>query len=121
MRTKNEARAALGARAEALVCDLLNERGFEIVARNVRVGRKEIDIVARRGDLLVFCEVRSRSRSGFVAPLETIGPAKVRNVRAAARRWLRERQLRGVAVRFDAASVLFDDPRGVIEYVEGAF
>ncbi len=121
MRRKNDGRAALGARAEGLVCDHLIARGFTIVARNVRVGRKEIDIIARRASLLVFCEVRSRARSSFVSPLATIDGAKVRNVREAARRLLLERGWRGVTVRFDAASVVFDDPEGTVEYVEGAF
>src|SRR5690606_32230296 len=118
---KKDARAALGARAESLVCDHLAARGFSIVARNVRVGRKEIDIVARRGDLLVFCEVRARARSGFVSPLATIDRTKMRNVREAAQRWLLEHGEGKMAIRFDAAAVVFDDPKGAIEYVEDAF
>lgn len=115
------ARAALGARAESLVCTHLVARGFSIVARNVRVGRKEIDIVARRGDLLVFCEVRARDRSDFGSPLATIDRAKMRNVREAARIWLLENGAGKMAVRFDAAAVVFDEPEGRIDYVEDAF
>lgn len=120
-RNDRGARAELGARAEALVCAHLVGRGFRIVERNLRVGRKEIDIVARRGGLLVFCEVRARSRSDFVSPLATIDRAKMRNVREGARAWLLQQGWRGLAIRFDAAAVVFDDPAGTIEYVEGAF
>ncbi len=121
MHHEKDHRAALGARAEGLVCELLIARGYAIVERNVRVGRKEIDIIARRGDLVVFCEVRARSRTDFVAPLATIDRTKVRNVREAAGQWLSRTSWRRVAVRFDAASVVFDRPEGTIEYVEGAF
>lgn len=114
-------RRELGARAESLACEHLVARGFTIIARNLRVGALELDIVARRGDLIVFCEVRARSRSGFVSPLETIDRAKIRRVREAASRWLHERGCRRVAVRFDAAAVVFDRPEGELEYVENAF
>lgn len=114
-------RKRLGDRAEALVCELLEARGYAIVARQARVGRKEIDVIARRGRLVVFCEVRARKRSGFVSPLETIDRAKVQRIRTAAAGWLRERDWRGHAIRFDAAAVTFDDPAGAIDYVEDAF
>jgi putative endonuclease len=112
---------ALGARAEAIVCAHLVDRGYAIVARNARVGRKEIDVIARRGRLFVFCEVRARARAGFVSPLATIDRAKVQRIRAAAAQWLRDRRARGFAVRFDAAAVTFDDPEGTLDYVENAF
>lgn len=121
MATRQSERKVLGARAEALACEHLIARGFTILGRNVRVGAKEIDIIARRGDLLVFCEVRARSRSGSISPLETIDRAKAQRIREAARRWLYESRLRRVAVRFDAAAVLFDEPEGTLEYVEDAF
>jgi putative endonuclease len=121
MRAQRDRRKALGARAEDRVCEHLVARGFRILERNVRVGPKEIDIVARRGDLLVFCEVRARASAAFVSPLETIGPTKIRNIRDAARRYLAEREIRGLAIRFDAAAVVFDVPEGRLDYIENAF
>lgn len=103
------------------MCELLEDRGYAIVARQARVGRKEIDVIAKRGRLVVFCEVRARKRGGFVSPLATIDRAKIQRVRSAAAGWLREREWRGYAIRFDAAAVTFDDPAGLIDYVENAF
>ena len=103
------------------MCEALEGRGYAIVARQARVGRKEIDVIARRGRLVVFCEVRARRRGGFVSPLETIDRAKIGRIRSAAAEWLRERAWRGLAIRFDAAAVTFDDPAGTIDYVEDAF
>lgn len=122
MAREERARAArLGERAEALVCDHLQGRGYTIVARRARVGRLEIDVIAERGGLLVFVEVRARRSGAFVSPLATITHKKIARIRAAAATWLRARRLHGRAVRFDAAAVTFDDPRGAIDYVEDAF
>lgn len=121
MATRQSERRDLGARAESLVCEHLIGRGFTILGRNVRVGAKEIDVIARRGALVVFCEVRARARSGSISPLETIDRAKAQRIRDAARRWLYESRLRRVAVRFDAAAVVFDAPEGILDYIEDAF
>ncbi len=121
MRSTRRERRQLGARAETLVCDHLSARGYQIVGRNVRVGPKEIDIIARRGELVIFCEVRARSNADFGSPLASIGPSKIHNIREAARGFLLDRRWRGVAIRFDAAAVVFDVPDGRLDYVEGAF
>lgn len=113
-------RKQMGLRAEQLACDHLSQLGFELVARNVRVGRLEIDIIARRGRLLIFCEVRSRASSHVMTPAQSIDVHKVRRVRQAAAQWLRANNARG-EVRFDVASVLFDTPEGRLNYLEGAF
>lgn len=114
-------RKALGQQAEQLACDHLQQQGFEIVARNARVGRLELDVVARRGRLLVFCEVRSRSSDRLMTPAQSIDARKVARVRQAAAQWLRQVQAGPVNVRFDVASVLFDVPEGRLNYLEGAF
>jgi putative endonuclease len=114
-------RATLGRRAEELACAHLSRLGFEIVARNARVGRLELDVIARRGALVVFCEVRSRSSDRLMTPAQSIDPRKVARVRAAAAQWLRAARPGAVQVRFDVASVLFDDPEGRLNYLEGAF
>lgn len=111
----------LGARAESIVCDLLEDRGYAIVARNVHVGRNEIDIIARRGRLVIFCEVRARARTDFVSPLATIDAGKVRRVRTAAASWMRSHRRPGDAMRLDAAAVTFEADPPKIDYVEDAF
>jgi putative endonuclease len=103
-----------------LVAAWLEERGFEICGRNVRVGRLELDVIARRGSLLVVCEVRSRRSARPVFPAETIGPQKLARVRRATAMWLRQQKLGPVRARIDAAAVVFDGPGGTprIEYYE---
>lgn len=115
------ARKLLGARAEQLACDHLCALGFEIVARNLRVGRLELDVVARRGPLMVFCEVRSRTSDRLMTPAQSINPRKVMRVRQAAALWLRTSRPGPVQMRFDVASVTFDVSEGRLNYLEGAF
>ena len=114
-------RAELGRKAEDLACEHLQQQGFTIVARNVRVARLELDVIARRGPLLVFCEVRSRSSDRLMTPAMSIDDRKVARVRRAAAQWLKQAGLGSVQVRFDAASVLFDVPGGRLNYLPGAF
>ena len=121
LRRQAAARAELGRRAEDLACGYLVSQGFELLGRNVRVGRLELDLIARRGSLICFCEVRSRRSQALMTPAQSIGPAKLRNLRAAASRWLRDSDARRYQVRFDVASVLFDIPEGRLTYLEGAF
>jgi putative endonuclease len=115
-------RPELGRRAEQLAAQYLERAGFELLARNARQGHLEIDLVARRGSLVVFCEVRSRSSDRFVSPAHTITAVKVQRLRQAAARWLSEAKLGDrVDVRFDAVCVVFDTPEGRLTYYEGAF
>ncbi len=119
-RSSTSNRPELARRAEELVASLLEERGFEICGRNVRVGRLELDIIARRGSLLVVCEVRSRRSARPVFPAETINGKKLARVRRATALWLRQQKLGRVQTRIDAAAVVFDGPAGEprVEYYE---
>lgn len=120
-RASVDLRAELGRNAERIVAEHLTQLGFEVLGRNIRFGRLEIDIIARRGDLLVFCEVRARQHDRFVAPAATVDARKIANLRSAAYHWLRANRPGEVDIRFDVAAVVFDQPDGRVIYYEGAF
>ena len=103
-RRRDDNPTALGRRAELAVADYLVARGFRVLARNVRVGSFEIDVVARRDDLVVAVEVRTRGARSFEGPLESIGPAKQRRMVAAA-----ERLWRDACERVGTRATLGDD------------
>jgi putative endonuclease len=63
-------------------------RCYRILATNVWAGGNEIDVVARRGRRLVFCEVKSKSGVGRGDPLEMVDAEKQRRLRRAAEAWL---------------------------------
>jgi putative endonuclease len=73
-----------GRLAETLAAWALRLRGYRVVGQNVRVGGREVDLLARRGSLLVVCEVKARRTSLFGAPAEAVGPHKRRRLREAA-------------------------------------
>ncbi len=111
-------RRARGEAAEALAARYLIERAHRIVARNARVGRLEIDIVAERDGEYAFCEVRSRRDGSILNPAETVDYFKQRRIRLAAREWMRKERIVG-SMRFDVAAVTFE-PLELL-YYEGAF
>ncbi|MER5469249.1 YraN family protein [Streptomyces sp. NPDC002935] len=87
----SEARNALGAYGEELAARRLTGSGMTILARNWRCGRTgEIDIVARDGDALVVCEVKTRGAGAFQHPMAGVTPAKARRLRGLAERWVQE-------------------------------
>jgi len=92
---------ALGADGESRAEAFLRRRGYRIVARNVRADGVEIDLIARRGRLFVFVEVKTR-RSRVHGPPELAVDARkrARLVRGAAA-WLHANAPRASRVRFD--------------------
>jgi len=78
----------LGQLGEAIAAAYLELAGFTIRARNLRRGRLELDLVATRGDLTCFVEVRLRRRGHAGTAVETVGWMKRRRVREAAARAL---------------------------------
>jgi len=97
----------LGRRGEEEAVRYLRARGWNILGRNVRHGRKEVDVVASQGPVLAFVEVKTRSSECHGYPTEAITRLKQREIAEVARGWLRERKPpAGTLIRFDAVSVL---------------
>lgn len=101
-----DARLGLGRCGEDLACDLYAGLGFEVVDRNWRCRSGEIDVIVRRGDLVVFCEVKTRRSGRFGGPVAAVGAEKQRRLRRLAAGWLAERRPGRVRVRFDVVSVI---------------
>ncbi|MBI3204003.1 MAG: YraN family protein [Polyangiaceae bacterium] len=102
----------------------LSDRGFEIVAVNLRLGRLELDVVARQQGLVVVVEVRTRGAGAWTTGLSSIDQKKRGRVRRAGERLWRDRYRSDASaerMRFDAASVTWENGQPVIEYVVAAF
>jgi len=94
--------------------------GFTLLARNYRCRAGELDIVARRGPLLVIAEVRLRSSALFGGAAASVGAAKRRRILRAARYLLaRQPQLAALAVRFDVLAS--EAGSAELDWIEGAF
>ena len=100
-------RRALGRTGERKAWRYLRRTGLRLVARNWRCEFGELDIIARRGDAVVFVEVRSSgARRPFAgAPEHTVGPEKQRRVARLARAWLARSKWKPSEVRFDVVAV----------------
>lgn len=128
--TAGKARIRLGARGEDLACSHLERAGYALIERNGRCGRHgELDVVARDGRCLVFCEVKTRvagTSAGPAGPLDAIGPAKRRRIRRLAAEWLRTRPQHGPRaawIRFDAIGIVLDRQGRLLslDHIEDAF
>ncbi|MDQ7008480.1 MAG: YraN family protein [Acidobacteriota bacterium] len=113
-------RSARGRQAERLAERYLRAQGYEILARNVRFRRGEIDIIARDRGEIVFVEVRSR-RAGSCRSPEFLSLAKRRALLRAAAQWVGREGHGNTFCRFDLVTVRFASQEARLEHHRGAF
>ena len=93
-------------------------RGYRVLATNCWAAGFELDLVVRRGRMLVFVEVKSKAGHGYGDPLEMVTPVKIDRLRRAAGAWLGANPgLAGLKVRFDVAA----ERAGRMEVLQDAF
>lgn len=102
----NDRRKSLGVAGEDAALAVYLRMGFRLVTRNWRCPAGELDLVLRSGSLLVFCEVKARSGTGFGGGYEAVTWQKRRKLRQLAELFLLASRVRPQHVRFDVASVL---------------
>jgi putative endonuclease len=106
-----------GQKAEEKATLYLKDKGYEILERNYRYRRSEIDIIARKENLIVFVEVKYRSGNSYGDPEISVNEKKESQVLSGAENYLFEKDWNG-EVRFDIISILSDCS---IEHFEDAF
>ena len=106
-----------GVAAEGQAMRYLASRGWTVVAHRFRAGRAEIDLVARRGHLVAFIEVKARRGDGFGNPLEAVTGAKRREIVKAARAWVDRCGRPSDVYRFDCIALLDNK----LQHLEDAF
>jgi putative endonuclease len=80
-------------------------RGYVVVARNWRCRAGEIDLVVRRGRLVVVSEVKARRTDAYGPAASAVGPVKQQRLRRLAAAWLASTGVHGVEVRFDVVAI----------------
>jgi putative endonuclease len=106
-----------GARAERRARRHYRLRGYRILGSNIRLAGVEVDLLCRRRDTVVFCEVKEKTGESFGDPLEMVDERKQARLRRAAEAWLAQAPEADPVVRFDVVAVR----QGKIERVENAF
>jgi putative endonuclease len=116
-----DARPELGRRGEDLAVRVFRSLGFEIVQRNYRCEHGEIDLIARRGRCLVFCEVKTRRTDLWGLPAQAVDHRKQLRLRRLAAQWLTDHAVGRVEVRFDVVSVIVRPNRAEVTHIPNAF
>lgn len=107
-----------GAIGENLAADFLTKKGFEVVARNYRWKKAEIDLIVRRENWLIFVEVKTRSSDAWGYPESFVSNDQRRLIYGAAEEYIYSTDWQG-HIRFDIVSVK-PGPRLEIVHFEDA-
>ena len=113
----------IGSLGERIARDWLRARGVKVLYQNFRApGGGEVDIVAREGGLLLFTEVKTRTRTDFGRPLDAVDEKKRALIRRGANEWLKQLRTREIPWRFDVIEVVLQEgEKPKVHRVENAF
>jgi putative endonuclease len=118
----SNSRSVVGRNGEDAAAAWYEAAGFTVLDRNWRVREGEIDIIAKRGGALVFCEVKTRRSDAFGTPAEAVTPRKQQRLRSLAGQWLGAHRERADVLRFDVAAVSPNGRGGwIVDVIEAAF
>jgi putative endonuclease len=111
----------IGIKGEQIAATFLLNKGYIILHRNWRSGRKEVDIIALKDDILVIVEIKTRSTYDVSFPEEAVNRKKQQLLKAAAAAFS-DQQQQYINIRYDIVSVLIDgDTAREIIHFEEAF
>lgn len=113
-----------GDEGEEIAVEHLKEKGYEIIERNYRFSKGEIDIIARDPGTgyTVFIEVKSRKNLEFGDPVYSITKNKIKQIKRMAELYLYDKEINEIDCRFDVVTVLLrGKQKPVIEHYENAF
>ncbi|MDF1516639.1 MAG: YraN family protein [Lutibacter sp.] len=116
MATHNE----LGELGEDLAVEELEKNGYEIVERNWRYKKAEIDIIARKNEVLAIVEVKTRSNDYIGNPQDFVTPKKIKMLVEAVNEYVVSKDL-DVEVRFDIIAIIINQNKLTLEHLEDAF
>lgn len=110
----------LGNDGEDMAAALLLNKGYEILAKNYRHQKAEVDIIALKDGILVAVEVKTRSTPEFGDPREFLKPAQIKRLVEAVDHFVNSREL-DYEVRFDFVGIIKNKLGTRLEHIEDAF
>ena len=117
-------RTELGKKGEDITVDFLRKHGFIIFKRNYHCRMGEIDIIAEKGDLLLFVEVKTRVENSFTTPAQAVDLIKQNKIKQTAKNFISKTMLE-YRSRFDVSEVTVRHENGkekyVLNYIKSAF
>ncbi|MFD0990670.1 YraN family protein [Mariniflexile jejuense] len=110
----------LGKKGEQKAVDFLLENGYEIIERNYRFDKAEVDIIAKKETILAIIEVKTRSSTDFGNPQDFVKPKQIQRLVKAVDEYVSVNEL-NVEVRFDIIAIVNLGKHYKIEHLENAF
>ncbi|WP_299120906.1 YraN family protein [uncultured Winogradskyella sp.] len=110
----------LGKKGEQLAVDFLLKNNYEIIERNYRFDKAEVDIIALKDNILAIIEVKTRSTTDFGNPQDFVKPKQIKNLVKAVDEYVNENDL-DIEVRFDIIAIVKEGKGFMIEHLENAF
>ena len=107
----------LGRIGEETAAEILRSKGFQILQRNYRCSCGEVDIIAVKGGLMSFIEVKTRQGMSYGRPCESVDGAKQKRIKDAAYCYLKNMERKG----YVPGKISFDVMEIVAEHIEKAF
>ena len=117
----NKYKQQFGRRGEALAEEYLKRKGFQIIKKNYRSGHKEIDLIAKEGNTIVFVEVKAGRSKRFGAPHERVDLRKQRNLIDAANDFIQKEEVGDCDFRFDVLAITYGRGKEDIDHIKNAF
>jgi putative endonuclease len=112
---------AFGALGERVAEHWVTGRGWTVLERRYRAGRRDLDLVMRRGQTVAFVEVKTRRGDGFGDPVSAVNGWKQRQLVRSAEVWIARHGEPGLEYRFDVIGILVDEHGPRVEHLENAF
>lgn len=120
-RGANLSTKSTGDRGEEIATRYLLWQGYELICKNYRTRRGEIDLILRQGKTLVFVEVKLRRGAGFGEPAEAVTARKQATIRSVAEEYLVKTRPDFEELRFDVIGILAGPGSPEITHIEEAF
>ncbi len=110
----------IGKKGEDLATKYLQTKGYQILTRNYRYKKSEIDLICQHRDLLVFVEVKSRTSVKFGYPESFVSVNQQKSIIRAAEEYVLENKWKG-DIRFDVVAIYFARGQECLEHFKDAF
>lgn len=110
----------IGNKGEEIASQYLENKGYQIIARNWQYMHRELDIVAVHQKELIFVEVKTRLEGSLLSPIEAVTLKKQKLLVHAADLFIQKHNL-DFEVRFDIISIIYSQTGFQIEHIENAF
>lgn len=110
----------LGNLGEQLALTYLQDKGYEVLEKNYRYLKAEVDLIAKHNDVIVFVEVKARSTNFFGEPELAVSLSKQKLLIDAADYYASSMELKN-EIRFDVIAIIINKNETIINHIEDAF